>query len=373
MYWVFSTLSILDSLKLAKYLSVGYVQKGNLYRYTIMSHKILRVIIRTYFTYAMFYNRDTIGKLQKTIDSMKNTMTRNVNKRYSNTNNNQENLILVSILTLTLLGSFVATIFGFASITSGWSFVNVFTDKSAQMASVVFLWTSNVTAAEEIEDHLIEQHGENISCMSVLFGVSWIVLELFGRLYDSVVTDILLFTILTMHKLTKDFEFEKTSPIEVKSHAEMVWRHYRQLRQISEEIDSTFGSIFKWIHVSNLFARGYYLSLLTNSAGYDTYFLLLTFNILKILLVYLTAAKASHKNKAFRKWVQRTYAEQPSIIVGATHLTTCIILDELATKPLGLGSDNFHVDESFVMKVSAAGKYDERKKRMQNSDGGHGK
>ncbi|CAL8144259.1 unnamed protein product [Orchesella dallaii] len=219
------------------------------------------------------------------------------------------------------------------------------------MASIVFVWTSNVTAANEIEDYLIAQYGENISCMSVFFGVSWMVLELFGCIYDSVVIDILLLTVLTLFKLTKGFEFEKMSPINVKPHAEMVWRHYKQLRKISEKIDLTFGNVFKWIHVSNLNTCGYYLLALTRSgARYDIYFFLFTIDILKITLVYIIAAKASNTNKVFRKWVQRTYVAQPYITVGATQFKTSIILDELATKPLGLGSDNFHFDESFVIK-----------------------
>ncbi|CAL8147736.1 unnamed protein product [Orchesella dallaii] len=221
------------------------------------------------------------------------------------------------------------------------------------MGSVVWIWTSNVTAAEEIEERLMDEYTINVSCMSAFLGLSWMVFELFGRIYDSVVTDILLLTLLTMAKLTKDFKFEKTLPIESKVHAEMVWRHYEQLRRGFEEIDLTFGSLFKWVHVSNLLACGYYLMLITGRTRYDVYFLLSTLEIFKISIVYFTAAKTSNTNKAFRKWVQRTYVAHQFINFGAMRLTTSIILDELTTKPLGLGSDNFHVDESFVIKVSS--------------------
>ncbi|CAL8144262.1 unnamed protein product [Orchesella dallaii] len=82
-------------------------------KYNIMLHKMLHVLIRMYFTYVMFCNRDKIVRLQKTIDDlMTYTATSNVNKGYSNSNHLQEKLLLVSILTLTLFGSFVATMFG---------------------------------------------------------------------------------------------------------------------------------------------------------------------------------------------------------------------------------------------------------------------
>ncbi|CAL8116738.1 unnamed protein product [Orchesella dallaii] len=56
------------------------------------------------------------------------------------------------------------------------------------------------------------------------------------------------------------------------------------------------------------------------------------------------------KNKDFRRWIQRIYVEQTCIVVGSKHLLTVIIVDELATNPIGLGSGNFHIDESFAMK-----------------------
>jgi len=45
------------------------------------------------------------------------------------------------------------------------------------------------------------------------------------------------------------------------------------------------------------------------------------------------------------------YIEQPVIVVGTRQLQTGLVLGELSTSPIGLGKDNFHVDESFVMKV----------------------
>ncbi|CAL8143667.1 unnamed protein product [Orchesella dallaii] len=349
LFWMIATLSIIDALRLVKYFSVGYIQKGDLYGYTIMSFMVLKACIRFYFLYALVFKCLAIANVQKTIEAFTNSM-QNMVQQDSNV---LEHLILGCMWTFTFMGSFVGTIFGYASVSSGWSIETAVTIKSFQMSEAMFLWTSNSTEILDIRMELLEKYGLVMSYTSGFLALASAVLEFFGSIYDNAVDDLLLVVATTVYILVNDFQFGKVTPIELGRDSELVWKHYRQLQTVSEVMENAFGKLFKITHFSNLIRCGYYLLILTRDNGYDVYFFLFTLTIIKLIITSFLGVNASGKNNQFRRWIQQTYLEQPCIVVGNRHLQTSLVLDELTTNPIGLGSDNFHVDEGFILKRNA--------------------
>ncbi|CAL8148054.1 unnamed protein product [Orchesella dallaii] len=321
----------------------------NSYPYIIRDSQILQ----TNFNFM-----NNVGLSPSKYDGNRVSLTRNIFQK--------DRWTLISIWTLNFAGALVLTIFGFATISSGWSWEVFMQLKSYQFGRDLLVWTSNSTEFRQIVDDMYDEY-QNVTTFSAFFAISNAVLEFYGHIYDSAATDVLLLAVITMFKLINDFKFEKVLPTQPKEHFDVVWMHFRQLQSISGSIDSAFGNLFKLIHLDNLITCGYYLQMLTTDTSFNLYFLLLTSHIFKVGLIYFIATKASSKNKAFRAWTQETYVEQRYIKVGTKRLKTSLVLDELTTKPIGIGSDNFHVDESFVIKVSAKLTKEQKKKKDEFS------
>ncbi|CAL8116735.1 unnamed protein product [Orchesella dallaii] len=354
-FWIFSTLSVIDGVQLIKYFSIGYLHEADLFRYTTTLYVILKAFTRLNFLYLLVWGEAKIVQIQKTInmmaDSFKNVVTQD------NATKTQERWILTCIWTLTLAGSVVLVMFGRVTIGSGWSLEDTIKLKAFKFSEVLFVWALNITEVDLAHAVLLEEYVYNDgSYLSFFLGILCSVLEFFGYVLDSAVDDLFLLTSMTMYKLLSDFKFETVSQDNTNIHSELVWRHYRMLQNISKDVDLAFGTFLKISHFRNLIRCGYYIFTLTGDESFDVDFIIFTLSILKIATTYFIAAKASCTNKDFRRWIQRIYVEQTTIVVGSKHLQTVLIVDELATNPVGLGSGNFHIDESFAMKASAESK-----------------
>ncbi|CAL8070381.1 unnamed protein product [Orchesella dallaii] len=348
-FWIFSTLTVIDSVKLIKYFSIGYLHEGDLFKYTTLLYVFLNAFIRLYFLYMLVCDQAKIVSIQKTIKAMIDSLENVVNQDYTTTN--QELCFLVYIWTLALVGPFVLVMFGNATLSSGWSFGDTIKMKTLKISEILFVWTTNSTEAYRAQAALYDKYVDNWSYMSLFLGISCTILEFFGYILDSAVDDLFLLIATTVYKLMSDFKFETILQNNFKTHSELAWRHYSMLQNISRDIDLAFGSFLKIAHLRNLIRCGYYLLMLTGDESFDVECIIFTLEMLKIVATYSVAAKASSTNKNFRKWIQRTYREQTCIVVGSKHLNTSLIVDELATNPIGLGSGNFHIDESFTIKV----------------------
>ncbi|CAL8103885.1 unnamed protein product [Orchesella dallaii] len=287
-FWILCSLSIIDAIIGTKQLSVGYVKRGDLYTYTFMSYMILRTCIRVFFVYILVCNQEKIVKVQKTIASLTRFMSTITPGKM------QDSWTLISIWAFNFVGSFVVSIFGFASLKIGWSLQTFLQLNSYTFAQTLFVWTSNSTEMDRITDYLWEEYSE-VTTLSAFFAVFNVGLEFYGRIYDSTATDILLLAVFIMFRLLNDFKFEQVLPTEPKEHFDVVWMHFRQLQIISGSIDTAFGNLFKLIHLNNLITCGYYLQMITADVSMTVHTLLLSFHVFKVGLIYFLATKASGK------------------------------------------------------------------------------
>jgi len=83
---MFSILMIIDGIRLVKFCSIGYLHKGDFFRYTVMLYNLLKALIRVNFIYVLVHNSDKITKVNKGIESMTDSLKDYLNNNYSISN-----------------------------------------------------------------------------------------------------------------------------------------------------------------------------------------------------------------------------------------------------------------------------------------------
>lgn len=60
------------------------------------------------------------------------------------------------------------------------------------------------------------------------------------------------------------------------------------------------------------------------------------------------------KNKIIRKWIKKFCSEQVdhSIVIAGIPTNVLIMVNEVESSPIGLGQDEFFIDQGFLLKVA---------------------
>lgn len=190
------------------------------------------------------------------------------------------------------VAAIIGVIFGWVVVSRGmvWSLSECVLEQSLDMSLSLFVWTTNNTIFVEEYKILGKSYGLEFTPMTLLFGITGIVMECFGSLVDYANDDIMFFAAVTMFKLTNEFRFKM---VHDPSTAEEVLKHYKQLQSVSICMEESLGGLFKMSHASNLLSCAYCLLILVVHSDYNVGLIMLVLHIMKVWTTYYLTIKAA--------------------------------------------------------------------------------
>jgi len=184
----------------------------------------------------------------------------------------------------------ISTIFGMANLNDGWSAEEFIIHQAFEMRMSLFIWTSNTTL---IDGQLNSQSlfASEMTSFNVLLAIIGPTMECFGALLDSIATDIMFCTAVTMYVFTSELKFQ----MEQSGSNHEVLLQYRRLQNVSRRIEEMFSRLFKICHASNLFSCAYFVMVLVlySTYEYDAHLIFVMIHILKVCLTYYFCLKAA--------------------------------------------------------------------------------
>ncbi|CAL8080458.1 unnamed protein product [Orchesella dallaii] len=248
---------------------------------------------------------------------------------------------------VTLITAFIKGIFGWVFSRYQSSLSESVLDGSFTMSLSLFVWTTNGTKFDEQASVLYGLYGETFSPTTVFFGCMKTAMDFFGELSDSVINDVMFISATTIYNLAIEFQLQMERNEKITD----ILKQYKQLQKVSTCIEEAFGGLFKLSHANNLLSCGYLVLILVSDIDYPIKTIFVILQIVKVEVACYLTIKASSVNKCFRQYVRDSIIDSETTDVDMK-LTALAVLDESLESPIGLGSENFFIDETFVLKFA---------------------
>ncbi|CAL8084940.1 unnamed protein product [Orchesella dallaii] len=337
LFWLVSGFAVLDAAKLIKLHTILLVTKGDLYRYVINCRYVLTFVQRTYFV----ANISTGSKLVlKTLNELAQFAA-----SWNKSKSTRANIFTILFGLMTLLAAIIAETFGWVTVGLSWvwSASDCVLDHSFDMGLAIFVWTANSTKIDLQYSSYMESYGSSITPTTLTLGITSIWMGSIGSFMDYVISDVMFLSAITLSELTDELRLKMVNH---DSTVDEILQLYKELQNLSNSIEDTYGGLFKIAHASNLFSCANILVILLVDTEYEIRVILLVLQILKVGTTYYLTINIAAVNKSLRRWVRNKIP----FMNLEMKLNAYAVLDESMESPVGLGSDTFYIDEIFVLK-----------------------
>lgn len=158
----------------------------------------------------------------------------------------------------TIILTITTTVFSFGDV-KDWSFKDAFFSRAFFLSMELFIWTSTNYTTTATDALFAKYYEENVTAASVLLGGASATIDFCSILQGETIRDLIILAVFVLNNAWNVFENMIQSHFLVPAKlipAEQLTKClelYSAIRQASDSINNTFGTVFKFIVMQDLF------------------------------------------------------------------------------------------------------------------------